>query len=199
MVSPSNWHGRLQEAFARADKVFGSRRVNERAKAAALRDFSPRTSAIHEAGHGVVTYRLGGQVKIIEIGQRHDDREMTNSRSRIAWRTSVTVEQIIVALLAGPIAHLRVDNSDAGLIFIRDDRNEINRLVLETCTVDGDHDVAREAEWRALMPELIEHAAELVDKNWRSIERVAEALLERTRLTSSQFVKALGPTKEKAP
>ena len=194
-----NWHGRLQKAFARADKVFGSRGGNERTKAAALLVFSPRTSAIHEAGHGVVTYRLGGQVKIIEIGQRHNDRELTNSRSRIAWRASVSVEQIIIALLAGQIAHLRVDNSDAGLIFIRNDRNEINRLVLAACAVDGDHDIAREVEWRALMPDLIEHAAELVDKNWRSIESVADALLERTRLTSSQFVKALGPGNEKGP
>jgi len=186
-----NWQGRLQQAFARADKVFGSHRTNERAKAAALRDFSPRTAAIHEAGHGVVTHRLGGQVRIIEVGQKHDGRGWIDGRSRMTWRASVTVEQMVAAILAGPIAHLRVDTSDAGLILVRDDRNDINRLVLETCKVDGEHDIAREADWRTQMPELIEHTAALVEENWPSIERVAEALLKRQRLTWSQFVKAL--------
>jgi hypothetical protein len=172
---------KLYEAFRRAGEI-----------KAARDDFSPRTAAIHEAGHGVATYRLGGQVRIIEIGRRQADRGgWVNGRRRMAWRPSATVEQMVMGLLAGPIAHLRVDMSDSGLVFIRDDRNDINRLIAATCAVDGNHDIAREAEWRAQMPALIERTTVLVEENWRSIENVAEVLLLRKHLTGSQFLKAL--------
>ena len=171
----------LYEAFRRAGKIKAVRD-----------DFSPRTAAIHEAGHGVATYRLGGQVRIIEIAQRQTDRRgWVIGRSRMVWRPSATVAQMVMGLLAGPIAHLRVDTSDGGLVFIRDDRNDINRLIEATCAVDGKHDIAREAEWRAQMPALIEHTTVLVEENWRSIEKVAEVLLVRKHLTGSQFLKAL--------
>jgi hypothetical protein len=187
-----DWPARLQEAFARADKFFSSYRADESIKSSTLQDFSPMTAAIHEVGHGVVTHRLGGQVRIIEIGQWQTDRGgWVNGRTRMAWRDSATVEQMVMGLLAGPIAHLRVDTSDSGLTFIREDRNEINRLVAATCVVDGDHDIARELEWRARSPDMIKHTAALVEENWPLIERVAEVLLERKHLTGSQFVKAL--------
>jgi hypothetical protein len=139
-------------------------------------------AAHHEAGHCVAAEATGVPVKRATIepagGGRVLIRKGIVGDIRTVAEFKRAVEDKVVVLLSGPVAEC---------FYVCDDVDELHKY--------GSTDLARAAEWHERqgldLPRLRRRAADLVERRWDEVARVARALTARGTLTGSEIQKAM--------
>jgi ATP-dependent Zn protease len=147
--------------------------------------------AYHEAGHVVVGHRLGVELASVDIlsdGQGGNGHTVFNVPR---WfRPSATMDErrrryaeaVVTTFLAGPIAEARV----AGFHNLEGSGYDLDAVAREWLRL-----LEPPERYEAQLDELTAEAEKLVDENWPAIERLAQALLERRRLTGAEALQLL--------
>lgn len=140
-----------------------------------------RATAYHEAGHAVVAYRLGAEVRHVTIVPDHDSRghfahgDLFCALGRGSDRANL--ERAIKICLAGPLAQKRFRRRSYCRRNGRQDYDCATGLARYLAGSAGEREFLRYQERRT-------HA--LVEHYWNEIELVARALLERDELSGTE-------------
>jgi len=137
----------------------------------------PRITAIHEAGHAIAAIRAGlvfDTVSAVPDESHELDGALYWTELQESGEIVAPPELLAVVLLAGPCAEarerrLRFDRIFSG-VGATDDRESMATLGLSE-----DQFVAA-----------VHETAELVERDWKLIERVAEQLIAGSRLTFAE-------------
>jgi ATP-dependent Zn protease len=140
-----------------------------------------RSTAYHEAGHAVVAYHLGVEVRYVTIVPDHFSAghfvygDLFSARGLGSDRANV--ERAIKICLAGPLAQARLrrrlDRRRGG----RQDYDCASGLARYLAGAAGEREFLRYQERRT-------HA--LIEHYWNEIELVAQALIERDQLSGPE-------------
>ena len=142
--------------------------------------------AYHEAGHVVVGHRLGidlDSVDILPDGQGGNGHTVFNVAPGVRERRDY-IEAVVTTFLAGPAAEARVagfENPEGSGY----DLDAIAREWLRQLEPEPGNG------YRARRAELGRRADRLVTDSWPQIETLAQALLERRRLTRADALALL--------
>ena len=128
-----------------------------------------RVTAIHEAGHAVVALRLGlvfDHVTTVPDDHAETDGALHWTDLQSAGDLEIAATADAIVLLAGPFAEARLIESTLHEVLAGDAAGE-DREALAMLGLDDEEFVAASRD-----------ALALVEQDWPSIERVADALLE---------------------
>jgi ATP-dependent Zn protease len=129
--------------------------------------------AYHEAGHAIAMLRCGVKIATCTINNSEDDGY---GRTIPADHQNATDRQQLMIAWAGPFAQMRVDPyADV----VSSDQQELKKVLHDfrgsrLDMIDELYKAAREA-------------CELVEREWRFIERIAEALLAKETLSGEEL------------
>ncbi len=150
--------------------------------------------AYHEAGHAVVGWKSGLKVRRVTIEPDAEDRTLGHvlyARARgfrpdirLDDRARCRAERHIVCSFAGQLAHAKFLGR-RGWGMEQDDREAVGYGLYLRCTSTE----AREA----YLHYCFLTARDLVKTQWRGIQAVARALLQRSTLTGSEVIEVLSP------
>jgi len=129
----------------------------------------PKVSAFHEAGHIVVYWFLLGQRTQVWIRET-----LVSCETEMPKLPTLTPSQIGIVSAAGPLAQLYYAGNWLEGDFIGDLQNVKEASGAETWSAIPDSDVWHEAE-------------KLVEELWPEIEKVAEAISEKSRTNDKLF------------
>lgn len=146
-------------------------------------------TAYHEAGHAVITRRLGYTVHSVTIKPGDDYQGLAVSDSPLFGRdptlggpesgTDERMQHRVIAALAGSVAERRFNPE----IFDIENSSDDYEVVFDTCLrLGGDGDGASKVG-----EELYQKTEALVSEHWLEIDRVARALLDRTELSGDDI------------
>lgn len=156
------------------------------------------SAAYHEAAHAVVAMAQGmgvrsistesikevvGKIELLDDGPLRTVREKLALGTKLASRDVLLVEQHVRASLAGEIAQNRFAPQSVAHLHPSSDMEALKLLNL----VAGS-----ERELEAWIDLLRIQSEQLVEQNWKSVEVIAKALVERPRLTGDEVVDVLG-------
>ena len=126
--------------------------------------------AFHEAGHGVVAYRLGLDCGLLSI--LPEPGTVGRSFSEYPWKDGSIDAKVTTVLLAGYVAEHEMF-PDADRRTSRLDDEEARELVKRGCA--------------GSIEECQSLAVQMVRKDWRHIEAVATALVEAKSLVAEEW------------
>lgn len=150
-----------------------------------------QATAYHEAGHVVVTLHEKEQVESVSIAGR-----MTHTNPLrgidVEWDDSPQIrsrtESLIRICLAGPIAQKRFNPHGFRKHHAEHDWEEATNLVLY---LGGDEETTN-----ACLQQLENQTHDIIDRHWKHVGAVAEALLEQKKLSGAQVKEIIERTEE---
>jgi ATP-dependent Zn protease len=147
--------------------------------------------AYHEAGHVVGGHRLGVELASVDIlrdGEGGNGHTVFNvppwfrPGANLDDRRRRYAEAVVTTFLAGPIAEARV----AGFPNLQGSGYDLDAVAREWLRL-----LEPPKRYEVRLKELTARAEALVEENWPAIERLAQALLERRRLTGAEALQLL--------
>ena len=147
--------------------------------------------AYHEAGHVAAGHRLGVELASVDIlrdGEGGNGHTVFNVPSwfrpsaQLDERRRRYAEAVVTTFLAGPIAEARV----AGFHNLEGSGYDLDAVAREWLRL-----LEPPERHAARLDQLTAQAENLVDADWPAIERIAQALLERRRLTGAEALELL--------
>jgi len=138
-----------------------------------------RITALHEAAHAVAAIRVGlvfDHVSTVADAELEFDGELHWTDLHASGEVEMSPELLAVVLLAGPVAEARALQRSVDYVFAdepaADDRESLASLALD----EGSFIAASRK------------ALKLVENEWPTIERVANALLNESKLRFEQVL-----------
>ena len=138
-----------------------------------------RTTAIHEAAHAVAAIRVGlvfDHVTALVDADREIDGELHWTDLQSSGEVAMSPETVAVVLLAGPVAEARALQRSVDYVFA-DEPAADDRESLASLELDEESFLSASKE-----------ALALVEHDWTAIERVANALVNGSKLRFEQVL-----------
>lgn len=165
---------------------------------------SPST-AIHQAGHAVIAYRLGIRVHSVSVHDSNDsygeiihgltardaatdadhwESSVTRLAGAMIWQAGVLAQQRLAdttgpGTLTAPTGDSEIESTQPFQVRPDGDQDEVLRCAQELCRDDDERPAFY--QWSDL------HVKALVNRYWPDIQAVARPLVERRRLTGDEI------------
>lgn len=158
--------------------------------------------AYHEAGHAVILYIVGFEIKSVSIKPGETFHGITRWDNPLeSWNAEMTktpdvAEQVVIGLFAGQSSERRLSNVYPTHVPDHDngwdnDNTEATRFLRTHCI--GDNNELPED----LQAKLRYNAENLVEKHWEQIDKIAKLLLDRETIYTADITAIMEPQKVK--